>query len=510
MSRYVSLCLDMSQRPPIKRYSALNIVLHLNGTMNSVEKLMLNYYKYGTINPGLFKRLRTSLFGNNLFLSSSREDFWTAIYSYQKASKEDLVNKGFGQNVTVYAVISTISRVAAQAPWAVYKVKNVTAYNRLKAIQQQPYSAKQQMALKLTKEEALEPYQSHYLNAVFQHPNEQQSGAEYMENLLGFKLLTGDSYELANMSETGKKIGELWVLPSQNIKILTDQYGEFPMRERGYKMFFGSREITYDAETVCHSKYWSPYYHGDGSHLYGFSPLDAAFLNVLQDNSAREAAVELLKNRGPRGIFSIESDKLRDYDHFKEIKGNLVEDFNQRGKEFKDAVMPVFGRGQWHNVGLSAKDLAIIDICKLNKDDICNAYGVSTILLNNHDASTDNNYQHARKELITRAVLPLLGTIRDARNRKLKSDWNSGGEKIVCDFDPTIFTELYDDVWNMAKDMRAVGAYTDNEIRIQTNFEQLNAPYANEIWKKTNDIPVSLIGKDTLTSNSRGNEQGAN
>lgn len=478
--------------------------------MNAVEKLTLNLYKYGVPNPGLFKRLSTSLFGNNLFFTTHRDDFWTAIYSYHKASKEDLVNKGFGQNVTVYAVISTIARVAAQAPWAIYKVKNVSAYNRLKSIQQQPYSAKQQMALKLTKEEALEPAQSHYMNALFQHPNEQQSGAEYMENLLGFKLLTGDSYELGYRASEKKKIGELWVLPSHNMKILTDAYGVFPMRERGYKMFFGSREISYSAEEVCHSRYWSPYYHGDGSHLYGFSPLDAAWLNTLQDNTAREAAVELLKNRGPRGIFSIDSDKITEYAQFKEMKGQLTEEFNQRGKEFKDTVMPVFGRSQWHNVGLSAKDLAIIEICNMNKDDICNAYGVSTILFNNTDASSYNNYITARKELITRAVLPLLGTIRDARNRKLKGDWNDGSDKVVCDFDQTIYTELFDDVWEMAKDMRSVGAYTDNEIRRQTNFEDLNTPFANDVWKKTNDIPVSLVGKDTLTSNSRGNEQGAN
>lgn len=475
--------------------------------MNIPDKMMLNMLRYGTPNPGLIKRLTTSLFGNNLFVSGSIENLQTAIYEYNGARKKDLLNNGYQRNITVYSVISTISRVAAQAPWSVYRVKSASAYNRVKAIQQQDYSPLQQMALKIAKEEALEPIPGHYLNQIFQHPNEQQSGSEYMENLLGFKLVTGDSYELANMGEGSKKIGELWVLPSHNVTILTDEYGVFPMRERGYKMFFGSREIKYEPEEVCHSKYWGNDYNGSGSHLYGFSPLDAAWINILQDNTARDAAVELLQNRGNRGIFTIESDKITGYAEFQKMKGHIKEEWRQNTKEYRDKIMPMFGRGEWHNIGLSAKDLAILEICKMNKDDICNAFGVSSILFNNTDASTLDNYKIARKELITRAVLPLLGTIRDARNRKLKSDWNDGKDKVVCDFDQTIYTELYDDVWGMAKDMREVGAYTDNEIRIQTNYERIDAPYADDIWKKTADIPVTLIDKETLTSNNSRNGQ---
>jgi hypothetical protein len=109
--------------------------------------------------------------------------------------------------------------------------------------------------------------------------------------------------------------------------------------------------------------------------------------------------------------------------------------------------------------------------------------------------------------LITRCVLPLLGTIRDARNRKLAGDWNPKNEKIVCDFDQTIFTELYEDVWEMADKMKTVGVYTDNEIRVQTNFEKLTNKLHDEVWKKTNDVPVSLVSENTL-SNTGSNGAG--
>lgn len=464
--------------------------------------------KYGTPNPGFFKRLSTNLFGNGLFLSPGQaETMWTAIYQWTKASKRDLVYKGYGQNVTVYAAISLISTVAAQAPWAIYRVKDKKSYSRYKAILEQPYSEKQQAELRQLKEQSLQPYEGHYLNQVFRHPNEQQSGSEYMENLLGFKLLTGDSYEYANMTDS-KAIGELWVLPSHHMQIMTEAYGVFPMRERAYKMQFGSRELSYTSEEVCHSKYWSPFYNGDGSHLYGFSPLDAAWLSNLQDNNAREAAVELLKNRGARGVFMWENPNISTEEAFMATIGKIKEDWTQGGKEYKDRIQPVYGKGQYLNIGLSAKDLAIIDICKMNKDDICNAYKISSILLNNHEASTDNNYLHARKAMITNAVLPLLGTIRDSRNRKLSNgDWAKSNEGIVCEFDQSIYTELYDDVWKTAERMKASGAFTDNEIRVQANYEPLPNPIHDEVWKKSNDVPVSMINENTITKNSNSNGQ---
>lgn len=477
--------------------------------MNAIDKQTLNIAKYGEPNPGIWKRMVSKIFGNGLMFTGTTEMHWTAIYNWSKASKQDLVNKGYGQNVTVFAAINTISRVAAQAQWGIYRVKNVKSYERYKAIQKQPYSQKQQADLKVLKAVALEADEGHYLNTRFQNPNEQQSGAEYMENLLGFKLLTGDSYEYANMTEGGK-VGEMWVLPSHLIQIMTDAYGTFPMRERGYKMQFGSYEIKYKAEEVCHSRYWSPYYNGDGSHLYGFSPLDAAWLSNLQDNNAREAAVELLKNRGSRGVFAWESDKIKDYAQFQEVNGKMKESWNAGQREYKDSLFPVFGKAQFVNVGLGAKDLAILEICKMNKDDICNAYGMSSILLNNVDATTYDNYRTARKALITNCVLPLLGTIRDSRNRKLKGDWAKASERIVCEFDPTIYTELYDDVWEMAEKMKASEAFTDNEIRVQANFEPLDNNLHDEVWKKTNSVPVSMINENTLTNGNRqANNQGA-
>lgn len=478
--------------------------------MNIIEKQAINISRYGHPKPGLMRRIFGSLRPITLPLAdvNRHQTLWTAPFSWKKASKPDLVDQGY-HNVTVYSVINAITRVAAQPQWGVYNIKDRRKYDQYQAVQKQAYSEEQQFKLMKLKEDSLEPNDYHQLNRVLQHPNDQQSGSEYMENLLGMKLLTGDSYEFANAASGSGQIAELWVLPSQHVTIQTNEPGSRIMEELGYLVQLGSTLVKYEPEEVCHSKYWNPAHNGAGSHLYGFSPLDAAWLSNMQDMQAREAAVEILKNRGARGVFTFTNDQIQEYAQFQETKGELLERWSQYGKEYKDKIIPLFGEGRWHDIGLNAKDMAIIELCKMNKDDICNAYGISSILLNNHEASTDNNYQHARKARITDVVLPLLGTIRDARNRKLRNgDWNPKRENITVDFDQTIFTELESDKKSIADWMDKAACFTDNEKRIQLGYEPISAPYSDDIWKRTNVVPISLVDKDTITRNSNRDEQG--
>lgn len=471
--------------------------------MNKTDKAVINTLKYGTPNPSVFKRVFGGLFGNRQFIHSNNNQFWTAIYNYSKASKKELLTQGYAKNATVYSIVDLISRVASQAPWKVYKVKSASAYTRLKALQDQPYSQKRDLDISIVKEEALELYESHYLNTVLLNPNPQQSQAEYFQNLIGYKLVTGDSYMYADIDDK-KKINSFWILPSDHIEITTDNYGTFPMHERGYILNAGGNQIPYNTNEVCHSKYWSPYFNGDGSHLYGFSPLDSAWLSILQDNTAKEASVEQLQNRGVRGIFSIENNQLTDATAIKTMYGHLHEDWQQNSKNYRDKIMPIFGRGQWHNVGSTIKDMAISEISKKTDLDIFRVFGINPILLGDNTSSTYDNYKTARKQLITDVVFPNLNMLRGAINRKLvpMGDWNNSKEKIVIDYDPTIYTELYEDVWDMGKKMREIGAYTDNEIRIATHYERLESPFMDDVWKRTNEVPISMISKENFNNNN--------
>lgn len=476
--------------------------------MNLPDKKTLNLLQYGTTKPTLWQRfgLQKSIplyevLKNEL---TGLKDYWTRGFEFSGATKQEIVREGYNKNVVVYSIITRISRVAAQAPWAIYTVKDKGAFERYKSLQKQDYSPYQQFELKRARKKALEVNERHFLNHVFQSPNEQQSGAEYMENLLGFKLLTGDCYEYGNMLRNGMP-GELWALPPQFMKIIASN--TFPVRETGYQLSFGANIIPLTTKEVMHSKYWNPNWDSAGGHLYGFAPLDAAWLSNLQDNNARESLVDQLQKRGRRGIFTVDSPAITEVAQFQEVKGYLKEDWANSSKEYKDDIMPVFGKGSWHHVGLSVKDMAAIEVCGMTLKDLCNAYGVSDLLFNNQQASTRDNLKIARKDFITNAVLPLLTSVRDGRNRKLQKDWNPKGENIIVDFDPTVYTELETDKKDTVDWMKDAGCFTDNEIREQLDFERAEYVYADEPWKKSADLPVSLIDKQLLSRKITGNEK---
>jgi len=76
---------------------------------------------------------------------------------------------------------------------------------------------------------------------------------------------------------------------------------------------------------------------------------------------------------------------------------------------------------------------------------IANIYGVPSQLLNDAEGKTYNNVREAQKELIVRAVLPLLVAARDNFNRMLHTHWGYKGTGLMVDFSLDAYPELVAD-----------------------------------------------------------------
>lgn len=483
--------------------------------LNQADKLTLRLAKYGHPYPSIWERAKgwfatdeqliKSVGGVTGYETVRDVNMIGRYFTLGTHNDQALIAKGYNTNVSVFAIINKISSVASMPTWEIYEVVDRKAYQAYNAVKSQPYSESQRMKSAYLKTKALRLVENSPIADVFNQPNERQSGAEYMQSLLNYKLLTGDCYEYANMTKRGDLV-ELWIMPSQHVQIENNR--SFPLRETGYILDITGRNITYKPETVSHSAFFNPNEDGNGSSLYGMSPLDAAYLNILQDNEARAAAVEILKNRGMRGIVSwqTDSDLAKEWGHklTMEQTGRLKEGWRNMGNEYRDSLAVLYGDVKYTNLTLAPKDLMITEVCKMNLIDLCNAFGVSSILFNNVDASSYNNFITARKDLITSVVLPLLTTIRDARNRKLKKDWNNTGKRLVCDFDHTIYTELDSDKKATAEWMKAAGVFTDNQILDQLGWEQNPDPLSNMVWKKTNERPMQALANMEI---SKGQSQ---
>src|SRR5690625_3734401 len=405
-----------------------------------LQKKEANFFKYGTPYPSIMDRLR-GMFSRSVVNSAyQRVGFGYTAPSWNKLKP---IEECFNKNPMVYSVVSKIARTCSLPPWGVYRVVDERAFNRYKSLANQPYVDTRE--LRIAKTKALVPEKSDKLDNLLTYPNENQSWADFIESLIGFKLLTGDAYAWADIIEYGANSGKpsgLYILPPQNMEIIAGK--SFPTTIEGY-VLRGEFNIPLEPDHVLHSKYWNPNYNSMGSSLYGFSPLQSAYTSTLGDNEAREAAIEIIQNRGVRGVLALES-LQENPDLASETAGMLKERWRQTQQEDKGGIVPVAGKANYLRMGLSLEDMKILEIRDYTREDICNIYGVSSILFNNTEASTLDNFKIARKDLVSNVAIPELNRIKADLNRMMHTTWGFDDKSLIIDYDSSVYSELTEDV----------------------------------------------------------------
>lgn len=470
-----------------------------------VTVLQSNFLKYGTPLPTLKQRV-LGLFrakASNAFIPASATLGLGYGSTIPDVSKQNALREGWNKNATVYSIIRKIAKACACAPWGVYKVVDDQAYKRYKAL---PASNMEHRHMARVK--ALQPVQGHRLNDLYANPNPLQSGSEYTEALITYKLITGDAYEWANMLDGGRNggtPGEFWPLPSHLMRISTN--GAFPLNVAQYTLFDGQpRQFT--PEEVLHSKYFNPNYSYTGMHLYGFSPLQAAWLNMQEDNDARDAAIEILQNRGPRKLIAVDSPAMTNPVQAKEQAGRLKERWREEMIEGRGGIVLVPGSGQAIDVGLSINDMKILEISNYTLDDLCNVYGLWSGLLNNQGGQKYDNVVQYRKDFITNVVLYELNALRDARNYKLRTDWGYRGAGIVLDYDPTVYQELQEDMAKLADWLNTAWWFTPNKKLVYMNEAPVNDPVMDRVYIPSTFVPIEEVGMSTMPDQAGLNDYG--
>lgn len=480
---------------------------------NQVEKLKDNWQKYGKFYPTVIDKVKSIFRYQEVKQPDGTIAYWTAAGQIPTLDKKLFVNEGWSKNVIVYSVISKIAQTAAQAEFGAYKIINDKAYKDYKNVCGTAHYKEKFFDLRLLRSKALELLpDTHDLNKLLKYPNEQQGQASFIENYLGMEMITGDGYMWASLNGRKQPI-ELFVLPSQYMTIVPTN--TFPMRESAYQLSFGGKIIPLTKEEVMHTKYWNPHWNVDGLHLYGFSPLHAGWLSIQQDNDAKKAGIEILQNRGPRGLvgWDVSGIPNADFNKAKEQTGRLKEAWEQTKKEYKDDLAIMIGKVNWVQTGLSMTDLQILDVSKYTQVDICNLYGVSAKLFNAADDAKFSNLQEYRKDLISNVALPKLDKLRDSLNRKLMTDWGYKGQNIIVDFDATVFKELDEDKTALSQWMTQAACFTENEKRIALGYDAVeyapdNANLMDKIYKPSNQLPLEKLGIIApSTFNNQQNEE---
>jgi HK97 family phage portal protein len=274
-------------------------------------------------------------------------------------------NEGYRGDDTVYKCISYIARNGAAIPPVLFTDS--------------------------TKEKRIE---KHPLLDLLNKPNEEQTGVQYRESILGYKLLAGNSYQYAVQPSKNAAPAELWVLRPDLVQIM-------PTKTRGiagYKYEYFDNPIL--PQQIAHSKYWHP-----DNDLYGLSPLEIAAVLVDQQKAAKLWNLALLQNSArPPGAWVVPTALSKnDRDRLQAALREKMQGYRNAG------TPPILDAGlQWQNMGLSPESLDWLEGIQYNAAMIANIYSIPPQLIGDNSASTYNNVQEAKAASYTEAIFPEL------------------------------------------------------------------------------------------------------
>ncbi len=396
-------------------------------------------------------------------------------------NKNDFIRLALLGNPLVYSVISMRARTAKGIPWLVYTVKNNRKFREYNTIIQKEGYKNLKTIIKL-KEEAIEEVDAGPINELLANPHPDMTFGDLLEGMFIYRDTTGDAYLYLIKNPVTGEIIQLHLLPADKVIIVGGTTTE-PIA--GYKLESFGKEVKKD--NVIHWRYFNPLWYGDGSELYGISPLVAASMVINSDNEGIKNQLASFANEGVKGILT--GTEQTEIEFSPEQIDTLIKKLykaTQRAKEGKGNIL--FNRAplNYVKIGETPVDLGVLDTRRFNKEILCNIFHIHPALLST-EASTLDNLKEARKALLTMSVLPDLDTLKAHLNKHIKKSF---GEQYYIDYDLMGIPELQDDLEKLANTLNMMDWVTVNEKRAATMYDDYPHALADALFVEMNKIPL--------------------
>jgi len=437
------------------------------------------------------QRIRNGLkaFGNQ----QTNEQYNRFIYNVLGNNKinnsqynDDFIDKGYKYNPTIYSLIQLISKSAITVPYKIFKKVDASAIKEYKGLLSNGLNEESVFKSKLMRKHIFEEVEHSALGKLLERPNPAQSFSVFLQELISFGKLTGNRFVYGIAPENGENKGiysQLYNLPAHLIEIKSD--GIFKPVSK-YTMMYNESKYELSAEEVLHIADFNPDYQGDGTHLYGQSPIEAGMRVLTTANEAVETNLKFLHNQSARGMLTPDDDSLTPT-QAQQLKDALRR--NYQGSKSANDIMITGKKFSWTNFGLSTSDLQLLESYNATIKDLCNLYGVPVQLLNNTESTTYDNYRIARKVLFTNAIIPELNKIRDEFNRWLVPMY---GEDLYFDFDYSAIPELMPEQQQLIDNLSKSYWLTTNEKREASGYGvDEDNPIMNEYLVPNQFVPIS-------------------
>lgn len=385
-------------------------------------------------------------------------------------TKTTYITQGYTVNDLIYSIVNLIADKVRVAPWGTYKVVDESSLKLYRSILRKKNLTGEDFKKALQyRNKALKEVEDQKLAPLLESPDGYCTFQDLVADSGVFKLLTGDRIIWAETLDAGANAGKpfrLHILPPDLMTMKVAS--KLPFEVLGYEITDWGliKEKSLPVKQILHDKYFNPVYDAAGNHLWGLSPLRAAFLLTTKSNEANKTEAAQFQNQGPKKIIYIdEPQKNIDMAVAEGQIQGIKKILQSREYSGSDNANKVPGSGYKigvADVGLSPVELGIIESEKWSLRRFCNVYGVPSQLLNDPENKTYNNQKEGESALTMRCALPQLNSFREHFNRKLKNDWGYKESGIVVDYDISVYSELQEDLaqkWIWVKELPVSWAY---------------------------------------------------
>ncbi len=245
------------------------------------------------------------------------------------------------------------------------------------------------------------------LHQILLMPNNYQTWQEYIKLWEVFYMITGNGITYAPTlsagNDRGKLLDGLFIVPTQHVEI---ESGGWRNPVKSYYLDINYRE-NIPASDIIHVRFPNMTY-DDASNFMGMSPIKVAINKIKAMNSA-DAIMQKTFERGmPPGML-VKKNEEYDKERVVEHQTQLEKAWNRKHGKSTKAGLPVFGQGEfeWIKFGFdNFRDLQIIENSEHGLRELCNIWGVPSIVMNDVSGTTFNNQREARKAIYTNRIMP--------------------------------------------------------------------------------------------------------
>lgn len=245
--------------------------------------------------------------------------------------------------------------------------------------------------------------------SLIRKPNPCMNGAQFLENLITYRMISGNAFVLA-VGPAGQPPLELHLLRPDRVKVVAGK-GGLPMGyqyETDEKIHYYSVHPVTGRSEILHLKTFHPL-----NDWYGLSPIEAAAYSIDQHNQAGQWNQALLQNGArPSGALIVNTPdgaNALSEDQYRRLKTQMDDQFMGAANAGRPLLLE--GGLEWKEMSLNPKDMDFLNTKHSAARDIALALGVPPQMLGIPGDNTYANLAEARLGLWEQTILPLLENI---------------------------------------------------------------------------------------------------